>query len=138
LIETEEIHYRACKALVALFRDQVEASLDCVHSRIFNYVLHPESKYVDCGTSSEAKSGEPPHPEHVVPCAVLISECFRLIKENNRSDEEKIATISKSEAKILDSDLGLKSRMPYGWRFEDGDTLARLKLAGITIDAKEL
>jgi hypothetical protein len=147
LIETEEIHYRACKALVALFRDQVEASLDCVHSRIFNYVLHPESKYVDCGTSSEAKSGEPPHPEHVVPCAVLISECFRLIKENNHSDEEiakllqrhwKIATISKSEAKILDSDLGLKSRMPYGWRFEDGDTLARLKLAGITIDAKEL
>ena len=144
MIETEEIHYRACKALVALFRDQVEAKLNCVHSRIFNYVLHPESKYVNCGMSPEAKAGEPPHPEHVVPCSVLINECFRLIEENNHSDEEiakllqkhwKIATISKSEAKILDSKLRLKSKMPEGWRFEDGDTLARLKEAGITIDA---
>lgn len=146
LVETEEIHYRACQALVALFRDQVEAKLDCVHTRIFNYVLHPESKYVNCGISPEVKNGGPPHPEHVVPCAVLINESFRLIKEKKKSDDEiakllqrhwKIATISKAEAKILDSDLGLKSRMPEGWRFEDGDTLARLKLAGITIDAKE-
>ncbi|MEH6465545.1 MAG: hypothetical protein V7771_16800 [Shewanella psychromarinicola] len=147
MIEKNEIHYRACKALIGLFRDQVEAKLDCVHSRIFNYVLHPESKYVGCGTSPEAKSGEPTHPEHVVPCAVLMNESFRLIKEGRYSDDEiakllqkhwKIATISKTEAKRLDSELSLKSRMPDNWGFEDGDTFARLNLAGITIDANEL
>ena len=102
---------------------------------------------MNCGMSKQAKAGEPPHPEHVVPCAVLISESFRLIREQNHSDDEiakllqkhwKIATISKSEAKKLDSKLKLKSRMPKGWCFEDGDTLERLKLAGITIEAKEL
>jgi hypothetical protein len=147
LIEKEEIHYRACKALVSLFRDQVEAELDCVHSRIFNRIIHPEYKYVGCGISPAAKAGEPQHPEHIVPCAVLIKECFRLIKEQNQSDEKiakllqkhwKIATISKAEANILDSELRLKSKMPEGWRFEDGDTFARLKLAGIEIEASEL
>ncbi len=141
------MHLRACKALISLFRDQIEEGSRCVHSRIFNYVLHPESKYAHCGSSQEAKSGLPTHPEHVVPCAFLIKECFRLIEENNLPDDEiakllqahwKIATISKAEAKRLDSELRLKSKMPEGWRFEDGETLARLKLAGITIDANEL
>lgn len=147
MIDKNEIHYRACRALIALFRDQVESGLECVHSRIFNYVLHPESKYVSCGVSSEAKAGEPQHPEHVVPCSVLIKESFRLIKKNNCSDDEiakllqkhwKIAIISKSEARRLDSELRLKSKMPEGWRFEDGDTFARLKKAGIKIDETEL
>ena len=147
LIEKDEVHYRACKALIGLFRDQAEEGSKCVHSRIFNYVLHPETKYVNCGSSPEARSGLPTHPEHVVPCAFLIKECFRLIEEDKHSDDEiakllqkhwKIVTISKAEAKKVDSELGLKSRMPKGWCFEDGDTLARLKLAGITIDAKEL
>ena len=107
------------------------------------HILHPEYKYVGCGISPAVKAGEPKHPEHIVPCAVLVKECFRLIKEQKHSDEEiakllqkhwKIATISKAEAKILDSELRLKSKMPQGWRFEDGDTFARLKLAGIKID----
>ena len=143
MTDQNEIHYRACKALVGLFRDQVEANLDCVHSRIFNFILHPESKYVHCGTSAAAKTGEAPHPEHVVPCAVLINESFRLIREGRVSDEEiasllqkhwKIATISKAEAKKLDSELSLKSTMPENWRFEDGDAFARLKMARIEIE----
>lgn len=147
MIDKNEIHYRACRALIALFRDQVESGLECVHSRIFNYVLHPELKYVGCGMSLEAKSGEPQHPEHVVPCSVLIKESFRLIKENNCSDNEiaqllqkhwKIATISKSEARRLDLELRLKSKMPEGWRFEDGDTFARLKKAEVKVDESEL
>lgn len=147
MIEKDEIHYRACKALIGLFRDQLEEGSKCVHSRIFNYVLHPESKYVNVGSSLEARSGLPTHPEHVVPCAFLIKECFRLIEEDNHSDDEiakllqkhwKIITISKDEAKKLDSELGLKSKMPGSWRFEDGDTLARLKLAKIAIDENEL
>lgn len=111
MIYKDEMHLRACRALVALFRDQVEEGSRCVHSRIFNYVLHPESKYVSCGSSQEANSGLPTHPEHVVPCAFLIKECFRLIEEDNHSEDEiakllqkhwKIATISKPEAKKLD------------------------------------
>jgi hypothetical protein len=136
-----EVLYRACLALIGLFRDQIDAQLECVHTRIFNYVLHPESCFVHCGVSLEAKSGSSTHPEHVVPCAVLINECFRLIKEGNLSDEQiarllqkhwKIVTISKAESKRLDSELGLKSRMPGNWRFEDGDTFARLAEAGIS------
>lgn len=143
MIDKNEIKYRTCKALVGLFRDQIEGNLECVHTRIFNYILHPEAEYVYCGMSREAKSGGPPHPEHVVPCSVLVGECFRLIKEGKLSDTEiarllqkhwKIAIISKAEAMRLDSELNLKSRMPENWRFEDGDTLARLKMAGIPID----
>lgn len=138
----EEVHYRACRVLISLFRDQIESGKNCVHSRIFNYVLHPEKDYVGCGVSLEARAGDSLHNEHIVPCIVLIKECFRLIKEKNHSDDEiakllqkhwKIATISKNEAKQLDSELKLKSKMPEGWRFEDGDTFARIKLAGVKI-----
>ena len=147
MIGKDEVHYRACKALIGLFRDQIEEGSECVHSRIFNYILHPESKYVSCGFSLEAKASQATHPEHDVPCAFLIKECFRLIKEGSLSDNKiakllqkhwKIATISKAEAKRLDSELGLKSTMPEGWRFEDGDPFARLEIAGIKIDKNEL
>ena len=147
MIEKDVVLYRACKALVGLFRDQIEAGSECVHSRIFNYIIHPESEYVNCGSSLEARSNREIHPEHVVPCAFLIKECFRLIKEDNHSDGEiakllqkhwKIAIISKTEAKRLDSELKLKSTMPEGWCFEDGDPLARLKVAGINIYESEL
>jgi predicted GIY-YIG superfamily endonuclease len=147
MIDQSEILYRGCKALVGLFRDQIEGRLECVHTRIFNYVIHPEMKYVYYGISKDAKSGAPTHPEHIVPCAVLINESFRLIKEGNLADDEiakllkkhwKIATISKDEAKRLDTELKLKSKMPEKWKFEDGDTFARLKVAGISIEKDEL
>ena len=140
MINQEQLVHRACIALTGLFRDQVEAQLECVHTRIFNYVLHPEYDYVHCGFSREAILGAPTQPEHVVPCSVLINESFRLIKEGNLSDSEiamllqkhwKIATISRIEAKRIDLELGLKSRMPAGWRFEDGDTFVRLQQAEI-------
>ena len=141
-MNNNDVVFNACKALVSLFRDQIKSGNRCVHSRIFNYILHPESKYVLWGMSSTVAAGEAPYPEHVVPCAVLIRETMRLIDENVLSDDQiarliqqhwKIVTISKSEAKYLDSTLRLKSRMPEGWRFEDGDTFLRLKLAKITV-----
>ena len=142
MIDKDEIHYRACKALIGLFRDQIEAKLESVHSRIFSYILHPEPNYVLCGISQEAKSGAPQHPEHVVPCSFLISESFRLIKQGILSDEEiakllqkhwKIVTISEDEAKRLDFKLGLRSKMPEGWQFETGDTFERLKRTNIKV-----
>lgn len=141
-MESDEILESACNALVGLFRDQVQSGRNCVHSRIFNYVLHPEANYVGCGRSISLSEEEKAHPEHIVPCSVLVGESFRLIKEGVRSDEEiagmlqrhwKIAQITKAEARFLDSDLKLKSKMPSGWRFEDGDTFARLDAAGITL-----
>jgi hypothetical protein len=45
----------------------------------------------------------------------------------------KIAHITKDQAERLDKKpINLKSTMPEGWRFESGNTLARLEKIGIT------
>ncbi|WP_147431313.1 hypothetical protein [Azonexus fungiphilus] len=104
-------------------------------------MLHPEIQFVFVGKSVSISKDTPTHPEHVVPCAFMINECKRLIKEGV-SDELiasllekhwKVALISKEEQHRLDFELGWKSTMPSGWRFEDGDTFARLKLANIDL-----
>ncbi len=105
-------------------------------------MLHWEYDFVGIGTSKEAADKGEFHPEHVVPCAVMITEVKRLISEGILSDDEiakllkkhwKIARITKDQAKYIDYKLGLKSSMPDGWSFEGGDTLARLKEANISI-----
>lgn len=105
-------------------------------------MLHPEEEFVYVGKSKKVDADTPTHPEHAVPCAKLITECQRLIREGKHSDEQiasllqkhwKVATITKEEQKHLDSGLGYKSEMPDGWTFENGDTFARFKLAGIVI-----
>lgn len=45
----------------------------------------------------------------------------------------RIALITTEEAARLDSDLGLKTSMPNGWVFGEGDPLARLVAAGIKL-----
>lgn len=138
----DEILYRVCKILVKLFKNQIEEKRESVHSRIFNYILHPEDRYVYYGASRKVTSHTKNHPEHAVPCATLINECFRLIKENILQEEEiasllkkhwKIVIITKDESKTLDFKLRLKSKMPTGWSFETGDTFERFKLANIDI-----
>lgn len=139
-MELKKIHFRACKAIVMLCRDQVDSGIKCMNSRIFNYILHPEHRYVHCGNSVAVLSGERAHPEHIVPCAFLLKQVIRLIEEGRHSDEQiaemlqrhwKIVTITKEEAKRLDSELKLKSSMPADWCFETGDSFARLKKANI-------
>ena len=49
----------------------------------------------------------------------------------------KLATITKDEQKRLDHHWGYKSRMPPGWRFEDGDTFARFQAANIVLAAQQ-
>ena len=138
----DEILLRACRVLVRNFANQVEENREVVHSRIFNYFLHPESYYVYYGASPAVTSETKNHPEHVVPCVVLINECFRLIKEAKLEHEQvayllrkhwKIVSITKEESRKIDYELGYKSKMPKDWTFEDGDTFERLKMANIDI-----
>lgn len=112
------------------------------NTRLFSHMLHPEDRFVYAGKSLTVEAHTPIHPEHVVPCATLIRECQRMLKEGNHSDEViasmlsrhwKVATITKDEQRRLDYELGYKSKMPPGWRFEDGDTFARFKLANIVL-----
>lgn len=107
-----ELVSQTCLVLVQHFRNLVTHNGSGFNSRIFSHVLHPEKEFMFLGTSEKLNIGEKPHPEHVVPCAVLITECCRLIKSNeNHSDEYialllqkhwKIAHITKDEAKKLD------------------------------------
>lgn len=135
--------YRASLHLVRHFKDCLERDGKGIHSRIFNYLLHPEGDFVGAGQSQEVINGEPVHPEHVVPCAVLIEESCRLLKQGVTETEIarllsmhwKIAFISKAQAAYIDSKdgLNLKSSMPDGWCFESGDTYERLKRAEIML-----
>lgn len=140
--KTESVH-RASLLLVKHFKDCVERGGKGFHTRIFSHFLHPETDFVGAGQSREVADGDPSHPEHVVPCSVLIDESARLINEG--VDEEriarllskhwKVALISKEQARYMDSKDGLnmKNAMPDGWCFEEGDTYARLRLAGIEL-----
>lgn len=114
------------------------------HTRIFSHALHPEVEFVFAGKSVALRDGENGYPEHVVPCAVMISEIKRLIGEEHMSDEEiasllqkhwKIALIAPEEQQRLDSKDGMrwKDKMPPGWVFESGNTFARLEGAGIRL-----
>lgn len=141
-MDKNEIVYETCILIVRHFRNLITHDGFGFHSRIFSHMLHPEKEFVFIGTSGEVTHETPIHPEHVVPCAVLISECRRLILENF-SDSEiasllqkhwKIAHITKQQAIKLDSaPLNLKSKMPPGWNFETGDTVVRLRAAGIEL-----
>ncbi|MCK9620086.1 MAG: hypothetical protein M0R47_06065 [Methylobacter sp.] len=133
----EELVYRTCVLLVQHFRNLIKAragGFNCgFHSRIFQHMLHWEFDFVGVGQSAEVTNESGFHPEHVVPCAVLIRETLRLIEENVLSDTEiakllqkhwKIARITKEQASEIDKHY--KSEMPPGWCFESGETLARL------------
>lgn len=138
----DEILFRACKLLVMHFKNNIEEGREVMHTRIFNYFLHPEEMFVYYGASQAVTSNTKNHIEHAVPCAVLINESFRIIKENSLQDEElanllkkhwKIVKITKSESQKLDFELGLKSTMPESWSFEAGNTFERFKKAKIDI-----
>ncbi len=132
---------KTCTLLVAHFRHLLEHGGAGFHTRLFSHMLHPEARFVFAGKSIAAQPGVPIHPEHVVPCAVLISECKRMIQEGAPDAQIapllakhwKLATITKKEQQALDYQWGYKSRMPPGWRFEDGDTFARFHAASIVL-----
>ncbi len=140
--QKEELVYQTCLVIVQHFRNLLEANIGGFHSRIFQHMLHREFDFVGIGQSKEVTEKTGSHPEHVVPCAVLIKETCRVIKDNKLKDIEiakllqkhwKIARITKGQANKIDFELGYKSSMPRDWSFETGDTLARLKLVNIEL-----
>ncbi len=137
----DEVVYETCLLIVRHFRNLLQYKINGFNTRLFSHMLHPERDFVFLGTSVEAKSASQLHPEHVVPCAVLIGECCRLISEG-QADEMvakllrkhwKIALITKEQATELDHTRKWKSTMPPDWNFETGDTLERFDLANIQI-----
>jgi hypothetical protein len=135
---------KTCELIVAHFKNLLELNTYGFNSRIFEHMLHPEQKFVFAGTSTSVREDTPTHPEHVVPCAMMITECKRMLEEQRQSQTEvarllakhwKVAIITKEEQRRLDFDLGLKSSMPAGWTFEEGDTFARLNVAGISLNS---
>ncbi|MBC7751258.1 MAG: hypothetical protein H7Z73_06005 [Candidatus Saccharibacteria bacterium] len=143
---TNDVVYATCLLLVEHFRtliahDKEEAGF---HTRIFSHMLHPEIKFVYAGQSDKVTEGTFTHPEHVVPCATLITECKRLIKAGILTNEAiasllqkhwKVAHITQDEQQSLDhkSKFNYKSTMPDGWSFEHGETFARFQEANIVL-----
>lgn len=89
---------------------------------------------------SVSRTEDNSYREHVVPCDYLGREAIEMIREG-KSDTEVavmlqqnlfIVLITNEEAKLLDSELGLKTDMPDGWSI-GGDPMARLQFAGIKI-----
>lgn len=78
--------------------------------------------------------------EHVVPRKIVVEECHRLLAAGESDaviaavirDHVRIVLITREECERLDrrAGLGLRQRMPDGWRFGD-DIYARLTAAGI-------
>ncbi|WP_146164454.1 hypothetical protein [Agitococcus lubricus] len=145
-MQHSDIVYKTCLLLVHHFHNLIYHSdrKTGFHTRIFSHVLHPEKAFVYVGQSEKVTAETPTHLEHVVPCAILISECKRLIKAGNHTLQDiavllqthwNVAIITKKEQTFLDVDLGYKSTMPDGWTFETGNTLARFELAKIRLCA---
>jgi hypothetical protein len=149
----EQEVYKTALLLVEHFshfeqRRKIDLDYTGRHTRLFQNILHPEWYFVGYGKTKETLTDNEMYPEHVVPCTVLMDECERLIADGMAYEEIakllvkhwKIVYITYAQAKSLDtrSGINLKSKMPEGWRFETGDTFARLKLANIIKDEKEL
>ncbi len=109
-------------------------SLQCGgHTRLFD-VLIPDA-YITVGESVNGKD----HREHVVPCALIRSESYRmfndgcLIEDVTTMIEQnlKIVHITKEERQRLDVELALKITTPEGWGFEQNNPFARLEMADI-------
>lgn len=142
-MSNEDFVYKTALVLLSHLKNCIESGNEGIHSRLFSHILHPEKNYILCGQSQEVIDNAPIHPEHVVPCAVLRDESFRLLKEGKDlnliasllTKHWKLAYISKDQASFLDSKdkLNLKYTMPEGWCFEHGDTFARLEKAGIKL-----
>ena len=116
---------------------------------IFIHLLNKkEEELISMGESEAIKANnlmkKDTHLEHIVPRLILLLETRKLIEKGRLTDEKiarllqkhwKVARISREEQQKLDlkNELDLKQTMPEGWTFEKGDTLERLKIAGIIL-----
>lgn len=130
----KEMRSRAIKRIAEILHDHWEEGRDG-HSRTFEVIV-PDEFVID-GQSINGGS----YREHVVPCATL-REGSKAMYERGATIEDVASTLDKylrivlitnEEAHRLDVELGLKTTMPKGWDFGDGDALARLIVAGIEL-----
>lgn len=130
-----EVKRRRILRLAELIHDHwVEGS--GMDTRLFELPLIHDS-IVDYGQSTQGGS----YREHAVPRIVLRDECLRMYDANATVEEVAaalmknlwIVRVTHEEARHLDNTLGLKTRMPPGWRFGVDDPLARFHQAGISI-----
>lgn len=84
------------------------------------------------------------HREHVIPRLVIIRACIAMLERNEPDeiiakfirDHTKIVLITQAQqqhldgSKYADRGLGLRQRMPEGWKIGD-DIFARLSAAGV-------
>jgi hypothetical protein len=115
-----------------------------VHTRLFDPLI--SNGLISVGRSVNGGG----HVEHLVPCALLRDQAFRIFwkaKDQNQdvSSAERtvadmlekylrIAYIAPFEARRLDHELGLKTTMPKRWGFETGSVFARLDEAKIVLE----
>jgi len=140
----DEFVYNICLVYVQHMKVCIEYGSGW-NTYLFSHLLNrKEENLISLGKSKEINDNSQTRLEHVVPRLVLLTETRRLINEKTLSDEKiacllykhwKVARITKEEQERLDlkSYLNLKEKMPEGWTFENGDTLARLKLADIKL-----
>ena len=129
-----EKRLRAIKRIAEVLFDHWEEERDG-HTRTFE-ILVPDEFVID---GQSVKGGN--YREHVVPCATIRAGCKEMYANGaSIADVTKmidkylrIVLITPEEAKHLDQALGLKTVMPSGWVFGDGDPLERLKVAGIVL-----
>ncbi len=101
---------------------------------LLNAILIPD-EWVLVGTSVNGGGKR----EHVVPRVVIYDECWKMFDQGKSIEEaaaliEKflcIVQITKAEQFHIDHRLNLKSTMPDGWTFENGDVYARLRAANV-------
>ena len=86
-----QIVLKTCILLVSHFRNLHENKGLGFHTRLFSHILHPEREFVFAGRSVNVNQDTDTHPEHIVPCAVLISECRRMISQG--ATDEQIAPL---------------------------------------------
>ena len=105
------------------------------HSRLADHILYPS--WITVGETIE--TDRPFHHEHIVPCAYLFDECFKLFasRELDVARKEslfllkrclKVVVISKEKASLLDGSMGLRDKMPNDWNIITGDPFARIRL----------
>ena len=144
--DTDELRVRAFRRIVYVLKDfweeQKHENKDKadIHSRLFDTLIH--RPLIEIGNSTE----ETGHWEHVVPCKFIRDKAYAMFRHDKYTDDDVVkmvsrllcvAHITKDEAHRLDHVEKLKTTMPPDWDFETGSILARLDVAGITLDLNE-
>jgi len=134
LYSKEILKYRQCRRAAVVLHGHWEEKTG-VHSRIFESLV--ADWLVEDGESVKGKD----YREHIVPCSLMRDECIKLFDAGYSVEgvtheimkHLRIVRIHSDEAKYIDHELGLKTRMPDGWTFGKDDPLARLRAGNIIL-----